>query len=608
MFPNNPYPLPLFMIAVVSIVLALAVWHRRRGQRGVWPFVVLMVSLVIWTAGYAVELAVPTLSQKIFWVQIQFFGIVGAPLATLLFALDYLQRDDWLTPQRIALLSAIPVISVLMVFTNGLHWLMYSEIALEHSVGFPNFDGTFGPWFWVNIAYAYLMMVAAVILMGRNLLRESRLYRRQTFTMLFAATIPWLGNLLHASGLSPVPQIDITPFAFSITGAILAWSLMRFDLLTVVPAARDLIIENMADPVIVLNPEGRIVDVNSATRAAFAASNGTTRIMGKSIDEALNELKDPLEAIKDQRDGNVEITLMRGGDQRTYDLRATALQGEDEKENSGKVIVLRDIANIKKAEQALIYARDEAIKTSEFKTRMVAAVSHDFRTPLAAIIAFADMMKEEIIGPMTPDQTHAVDRIMDNTRRLNALVGDLLDQSQLESGKITLHTSKFTPRQLVEPVGLLNVDIAREKGLDLRFTIEENMPKQVYGDLARLHQVLSNLVTNAIKYTNEGSISVRLFAPDSKHWAIEVKDTGIGIPAPYQERVFEPFWRARNPAVAEESGVGLGLAITQQLVKLMDGEITLTSKQGEGSTFCVMLPSQSLRERLKNEKAARISH
>ena len=245
-------------------------------------------------------------------------------------------------------------------------------------------------------------------------------------------------------------------------------------------------------------------------------------------------------------------------------------------ENMGFVIVFRDITREAEVEK--------------LKSTFVAIVSHELRTPLNAILGYAEMFKEAVYGPMNEKQINMAERIMKNTQRLLGLINDLLDQAQMEAGKLTIQMAPVRLSELLDTLHSVLDKSASDKGLKLTSEIDDSLPEVLNGDAARLHQILVNLVNNAIKFTDQGTVHVRLFYGDEKRWGIEVEDTGRGIPATEIPHIFDTFRQVEGTATRVHGGFGLGLSIVKQLVNLMNGEIKVISSVGEGTTFKISLP------------------
>ncbi|HSL44457.1 MAG TPA: ATP-binding protein, partial [Anaerolineales bacterium] len=229
-------------------------------------------------------------------------------------------------------------------------------------------------------------------------------------------------------------------------------------------------------------------------------------------------------------------------------------------------------------------------EVEKLKSTFVAIVSHELRTPLNAILGYAEMFKEAVYGPMNEKQINMADRIMKNTQRLLGLINDLLDQAQMEAGKLTIQIGPVRPADLLENLHGVMDQMAHEKGLRLTSEIDDNLPEVLNGDAARLQQILVNLVNNGVKFTDHGTVHVRLFCTLANKWGIEVSDTGRGIQDEELPHIFDTFRQVDGAATRIHGGFGLGLSIVKQLVQLMNGDIKVKSKVDRGTTFTISLP------------------
>lgn len=237
--------------------------------------------------------------------------------------------------------------------------------------------------------------------------------------------------------------------------------------------------------------------------------------------------------------------------------------------------------------------RDEALEALKLKAQIVGNVSHDARTPLNVITLRVEMLKRGMYGALTEKQIELLDTVQVNANQLLFFIDNLLDQAQLEAGKVVIHRGEFAPAEFFKTLETSMKPLAGKKRLDLRTEITEDLPERLLGDPQRLNQILSNLVVNAIKFTDKGEIKVRVFCPDSVHWAFQVSDTGVGIPKEAQQRIFEAFWQVDGSSTRKVNrGVGLGLSIVSQLTSLMNGNISIESELEIGSTFTITLPME----------------
>jgi signal transduction histidine kinase len=259
-------------------------------------------------------------------------------------------------------------------------------------------------------------------------------------------------------------------------------------------------------------------------------------------------------------------------------------------ENNGYIITLRDVTIIKENESALAIARDEAMQANSFKSQLLANVTHELRTPLGIILGYADLISRKSYGDLNEKQISVLERIKDSTLYLDSLVSELLDQAQLDNGKLHLEERPFEPREVLGSVFNQLSILAESKNLYLKHTIAETLPISLVADSQRLKQIVVNLVSNGIKFTETGGLTVDILTPTPFEWSIRVTDTGPGIPQEALSSIFEPFRQLANANRSLRKGYGLGLSITRQLIRLMGGNITVESKIGQGTTFIVMLP------------------
>ena len=881
-FQYTTYNLPLIAAVLISGFVAIYSW-RHRATHGAIALAVLALALAEWAFTYGLEIAGADLQTKLFWAKLEYLGIVTVPLSWMIFAFDYANQGGRLTRRVLALLCAIPVLTFLLVSTTEIHGLVWRDLHVEQGVGFSVLGLTHGPWFWVHIAYSYILLLVGAIIVLRSIGRMQGVYRGQAAALIVAVIAPWVGNVIYLGGLSPIPLLDPTPFAFTITVVAVSWGIFGFRLLDLSPIARENFVDEMQDGMIVLDTQNRIADINPAALRMIAMTD--QKVIGRQAADVLSSWQNLTERYINTLEATDEISFGEGPDKRWYELRLTplydrqkrllgravtirnitaprqaeefkhsflddmkALQeihlalseigsldalyismvrlaqqrlgikrlglflvddatheflgtyGVDEDGNSrdesyfrapldspdwqwhtevlnspnharlwenadifdngvvvgtgwkaaaslwnghksigylsidgfishrpprpyeadlisllgstfghliertraelklqqsearyrqivetasdviyrtdhhgrftyinpvglhllgltseaemlgkhyietaapayrhdlkrfynrqyltrekntyrefpivtadgreiwlgqnvqlieedGKVVgfqaVARDVTELREVQESLALARDQALEASRLKSQLLAKVSHELRTPLGGVLGYAELLHFGAFGPLDEKQTTATAQIIDSTNYLKTMVNELLDEAQIEAKSVTLHNTRFNLREMVHAVETNIAVLASKKGLSLRTSIAPDLPEMLRGDPQRLQQILFNLASNAIKFTTSGEVAIRLNCPEPEYWAIQVSDTGVGIPKEAQSYIFEPFRQANNAITRENRGTGLGLSIAKQLVELMGGEISIESEVDHGSSFTVRLP------------------
>lgn len=329
---------------MLSLLAVLLVWPRRR-IRGAAILILLMLAFAEWNFCLGFEYASMTRGLDILWSKIAYIGTVSAPLLFLIFAIQYTEDAQSISPGLMRILWIIPVITLGMAFTNEYHGLLWSAV-LPNPDKYPvRFLYYHGIWFWIAVIYFYLCLIIGTILLVFDAIRQQHVYRQQAIAILFAVPIPWIANILYISGNSPLPGVDLSPLCFSIAGIIFALGIYRFQLLNLLPIARSRIIEELQDGLIVLDSRDRIVDMNPMACKMLEQDEQTS--LGKLAKDVFPDFSRYLELPEEQ----AEIRL-KDHSRDWLELRVSSIMDSSGLQ-TGRILILRDISGRKKVEEEL---------------------------------------------------------------------------------------------------------------------------------------------------------------------------------------------------------------------------------------------------------------
>jgi len=341
----QPYLLILIIAIGMALIVALVAW-RRRATPGAIPLALTMLAAATWAGLGVLEQGVDGYDYKLFFGELQYVGIASVPAFWLIFALSYCGYDRFLTRRNLILLWIIPLVTIGMSMTNGLHsWMWVVKINPSSPTGALDYSQR-GWWWYVAFIYNYALILTGMGILGRTALIYRRDLQRQMMLLLAAVLIPLTANILHFLKLDPF-GLDLTPFAFSVTGVIVAFGLFRFQLFDLAPVARELLIENLSDGVMVLDAQNRVVDLNPAAQQMI----GSTAAIGQPAAAVFAARPDLVERFRHVEEAQTEIRIEREGAPIDIDLRITPLRNR-RGQLTGRLITLHDITERKRAEGA----------------------------------------------------------------------------------------------------------------------------------------------------------------------------------------------------------------------------------------------------------------
>ncbi|MCK9355948.1 MAG: PAS domain S-box protein [Dehalococcoidia bacterium] len=499
---NYHIHIPLAALLAALLLVVLVARHRRTPIAA--TFSVLMSSVAVWSLAAVLEHASPDLPDKIFWMKMSYLGILLLPPAWLALTLQYANRERWLTRRNLAVLAVLPIITLVMVWTNDTHHLMWTDIWLDTSFSPPVDAVTHGAWFWIQAAYAYLLLLMGTLALLGVLLQSPTVYRKQVVVMLLGALVPWVANFLYISGIGPFQAVDPTPLAFAITGAAFSWGLFRLQLLNIMPVAHEAVFRNMVDGVIVLDTSGRIVELNPAAQHIIGRERAG--LVGQPYGLVLPESACLIEPGPEAADSQGVMSVGEGQTLRRYVVGASRIMTKGR--CSGHLVLLHDdTARARTEMESRERVRLEAELTERRRSEQVLRASE---------ARYRNLVENAAIGILVcrPDGT-----ILSANRAVLEVFGYDSEEEIVETSVVEFYENPEDRRRLLGPIETTGVvrglEVRMKRKAGVAFWASLNVIVQTAESGERQHLALVEDVTErkqAEKDVAESRENLRLLA------------------------------------------------------------------------------------------------
>ena len=550
----------------------------------------MLFSIGIWSLSYGFELSSTTLEQMLFWQNVEYLGIVLIPAFWLLFILKFTGRDKYINIKNMIWIFIIPLITLLLVWTNNFHHLYFKSISIDHSESFPLLSVEFGPWYFVYTTYFYILLALGVVILIKKDRNSNLIFKRHNLIILLAAFIPWLANLAHLLGFRPMGHIDITPFAFILTVFMLSIGIIRFRLLDIIPIAREKVLEAMKEGLIVMDHLDRIIDLNPEIKIILSISEES--LIGKNIDSVFPNQPELFEYIIGRKDGRIKIELQRNGYPIFMDVSIKALF-ENRNSYKGLIILTRDITEQVGIENRFRIQSDQLITTNKLKDRLFSIIAHDLRSPLINLNEVIKMMNSGMISDA--EFKLFIPQLSKNISYTTGLLENLLFWSRSQLQGEVIKQLYFNFKVITDNVITLFDHEIKEKDI----TTENNLDpfSLVYADMDMIQLIVRNLISNAIKFSKHGGTIKITSIIKGKDFIMCISDSGVGISLVNQKKLFEQETFTTRGTDNEE-GTGLGLLLCKDFIDKNGGKIWVESKIGIGTKFFVQIPNSPINQEL----------
>jgi PAS domain S-box-containing protein len=582
-----PMQYTLFVIlaplAAITSIVAVVYIGRHRAAPGALALMWAMIAITIWLILNTLELTDPTEQGTLFWAKLEYPFFTLAPVAWLVFAIQYTGRGKWLTPGRIALLCLVPLIVSSFALTNDWHhlvWKSYTFTPINNWLAMRIVS--YGPWFWVFGAYSYSAVLAGASLIVREHFQSWKLYRQQSVWLVVGVLVPIIFSIVYVFRPIPGFRMDYSSIGYAMSGLALCIAILRYQLFELMPIAHKTLVDEMRDGVLVVDRLGRVVDMNPAAQSILSLS--ASGVIGQPVTQVLGFGQSLADSLSNKAETQTEISVERGEARHYYDLRVSPLKSS-RGQLTGRLIVLHDITARREMEEALRRANQELQARNEELDAFDHTVAHDLRSPLTIIIGYANTIADYVDTLSREELQQSARALLKIGLKMDNIIDELMLLAGLRKSQATMG-----PLDMAGIVAEAQQRLGRT--IDL-YHVEIVLPAawpEAIGYSPWVEGVWANYISNAIKYGGRPP-RVELGATSQPDGTVRfwVRDNGLGLTPEAQACLFTPFERLDQVHIG---GHGLGLSIVRRVVEKMGGQVSVESDgvPGQGCTFSFTLP------------------
>jgi len=578
----------LLATTLLSLGMAIYIYYKRHISNRVL-FIVTIIMAAEWALAATIETAVPTIALKSLFSKIEYIGALSSPVFFLLYIMDYTQlATKWLKNWQWTL-WLIPGVSLLLVFTNEWHHLIWSGFSWS-AAGSNILTYHHAIVFFIATSYPLLLLLFSVAFLLRFVVTNPAFHKTTVFYYILCLIFPFSFTIIYQLGLSPVEGLDITPISVLFAVLIVTLGITRQKLFNLVPVARHLLIEKMNNGILVLDKFQHILDFNPATAKMFGIDK---LAIGKKAYHVIPAFKHFLNEIASTAERQSTIYFDKP-EPRWYEINKTPLV--DNKGHSlGNLLVITDITQQKKDEQQLqklnaqlLESENKLKEINNQKDKLFSIIAHDLKNPFQALIGFSELLYEDTENYSIPEIKEMSGNIFKAANQGFEILTNLLDWSRSQTNRIEFrpvdtNLNKFLARS-VSQIDLFS------SGKDIKVEFYPSEEARVMIDRNMIDTVMRNLLTNAIKFSYPGSKVEVFFKKNTDSCIVSVKDNGTGIPPEALASLFRIDIKQTTVGTSGEQGTGLGLILCKEFIEKHGGKIWVESTPGKGSEFLFSLP------------------
>lgn len=567
---NIPLTLQIIFI-IVTFILSLVTTLKAKSSEPQRYLSVAAICSFIGMLGYYGELTSKTMLDAYRACKLEYIGYIVAPFMVLCFVSLYDESKSNLIIRRLILIADI--VTAVLVATCEKNGLYYKRIHIVRAGGNSYITVEPGPMYYFYIGVMIIWAISALSVSYR-VYKRYRSKGSHAYFYLFIAIVVYISGWVIAR-MNMVGYYDLSALDCVISMMALTHVTFRFGLFDTVMEAKNSYINGMDEGILVTNLGGRPIYANPEMKKIFDNIDWNSNV--DIVNGVVGFLRE-----------NENGFLL---DDHYYSWRESFTHNKRGK-NEGRVYYIFDISDTYNYTKQLLEMKDKAVKANQLKNYFISNVSHEIRTPINSILGMNELIARENSDPDISEYSY---NIREAGKNLLSLANDILDMSRMEAGKIEIHNSEYDIAVLVNDCLQMVYGRIEEKGLSFTPCVSYQMPTSFVGDEIRLKQCIINFLTNAIKYTDKGSITLNVDGvrkDDGKTFTlcVSVTDTGRGIKEEDLNKLFNPFVRFEDEKNRNIEGAGLGLSLTKQMIDIMHGNISVHSIYGVGSSFTVEIP------------------
>lgn len=582
-FTFNSYAITLIFCGIITLFFSYHLFGKKGEAVRLFGF--MLLSNAIWSLGYGFELASSSLSQIRFFINIEYLGITTLPVNWFLFCLHLAGKDCWYKkPINLIVLLSVSILTVLLVWTNDYHHLQYRSLSIDHTGPFPTVVIEPGIWYRCFTVYFYLLMGIGSYLILSTFRKADAVYRRQNYTIFFAALIPWLVNLAYLLGVRPFDNLDLTPFAFIVAISLISMAIYRFKLFDILPVAREKVLDLIQDGYLVLDAKNRVIDYNLAFKK-YLPEDKKNKIIGEQIETLFSQQEEFLDFLKNRNSGKIEMKVQIR--KASFDLEADIMYlNPNQLNNEATVIKLQDLTAVRADALKSKQQTEELRKLNQLKDRIFSIIAHDLRGPLVNLsevlkMVNTDMITVEEFKTLSPKLSRDILYTTD-------LLENILHWSRSQLKGYGINKTHFELRNMI--INEVNYHLPSAAIKHIRIIHDVFPGIIVYADMLMIQIVVRNILNNSIKFCNEEcEINITAVYNEHSQMILSIEDNGMGMSKEALKLLVNGS-SVSTRGTMNEKGTGLGLVICRDFMERNNGKMEVTSEIGKGTKFQLFLP------------------